>query len=83
MSEYHNRPHSQIYSGDMTMYPKWITRAVGIGPVLVGSLKEEEKLLEDWEQEQLEKAEADAAAAKAVAQAVEEDSKVVLKTKGR
>lgn len=59
-------------------YPKWITRASGIGAVLVVSEKEETKLLEDWETEQLELAEADAAAAKAAALAVEDDAKVVL-----
>lgn len=63
------------------MYPQWITRAPGIGAVLVQNEKEEQKLLEDWEVEQLERAEKDAADAKAVAQAVEEDTKVVLKTK--
>lgn len=64
-------------------YPKWITRAPGIGPVLVVSEKEEKKLLEDWETEQLELAEADAAAAKAAALVVEDDTKVVLGTQKR
>ena len=59
-------------------YPKWITRAPGIGPVLAMSEKEETKLLEDWETELLELAEADAAAAKAAAQSAEDDAKVVL-----
>jgi len=63
------------------MYPKWITRAPGIGPVLVLSEKEEKQLLEDWEVEQLELAEKAAAEAKAVAQTAEEDAKVVLKAK--
>lgn len=63
------------------MYPKWITRAQGIGPVLVQSEKEEQKLLDDWETEQLELAEAAAASAKAEAVAAEEDAKVVLKGK--
>lgn len=63
------------------MYPKWITRAQGIGPVLVQSEKEEQKLLDDWETEQLELAEVAAASAKAEAAAAEEDAKVVLKGK--
>lgn len=63
------------------MYPKWITRAQGIGPVLVQSEKEEQKLLDDWETEQLELAEAAAASAKADALAAEENAKVVLKGK--
>ena len=63
------------------MYPKWITRAPGIGAVLVQNEKEEQKLLEDWEVEQLELAEKDAADAEAAAQAVKEDTKVVLKPK--
>lgn len=62
------------------MYPKWITRAPGIGAVLVQNEKEETKLLEDWETEQLALAEADAATAKAAVTA-EDESKVVLKTK--
>lgn len=63
------------------MFPKWITRAQGIGPVLVQNEKEEQKLLDDWEVEQLELAEKDAATAKAAARAAEEDAKVVLKPK--
>lgn len=63
------------------MHPKWITRAPGIGPVLVQSEKEEQKLLDDWETEQLELTEAAAASAKADALAAEEDAKVVLKGK--
>lgn len=63
------------------MYPKWITRAQGIGPVLVQSEKEEQKLLDDWDTEQLELAEAAAASAKAEVLAAEEDAKVVLKGK--
>jgi hypothetical protein len=63
------------------MYPKWITRAQGIGPVLVQSEKEEQKLLDDWETEQLELAEAATASAKAEALAAEDDTKVVLKGK--
>jgi hypothetical protein len=63
------------------MYPKWITRATGIGPVLVLNEKEEKQLLNDWDAEQLALAEAAAAEAKAAALAAEEDAKVVLKAK--
>lgn len=63
------------------MYPKWITRANGIGPVLVLNEKEEKQLLDDWDAEQLAIAEAAAAEAKAAALAAEEDAKVVLKAK--
>lgn len=63
------------------MYPKWITRATGIGPVLVLNEKEEKQLLNDWDTEQLALAEAAAAEAKAAALAAEEDAKVVLKAK--
>lgn len=61
------------------MYPKWITRAQGIGPVLVQTEKEETQLLNDWEMEQLELAEKAAADAKAAARAAEDEAKVVLK----
>lgn len=63
------------------MYPKWITRAPGIGPVLVLNEKEEKQLLEDWEVEQLELAEKATAEAKAAAVAAEDEAKVVLKAK--
>lgn len=63
------------------MYPKWITRANGIGPVLVLNEKEEKQLMDDWDTEQLAIAEAAAAEAKAAALAAEEDAKVVLKAK--
>lgn len=63
------------------MYPKWITRANGIGPVLVLNEKEEKQLMDDWDAEQLALAEAAAAEAKAAALAAEEDAKVVLKAK--
>lgn len=63
------------------MYPKWITRAPGIGPVLVLNEKEEKQLQDDWDTEQLAIAEAAAAEAKAAALAAEEDAKVVLKAK--
>ena len=63
------------------MYPKWITRAQGIGPVLVQNENEEKSLMDDWNAEQLEMAEKAAAEAKAVAQAAEEEAKVALKAK--
>lgn len=63
------------------MYPKWITRANGIGPVLVLNEKEEKQLMDDWDAEQLTIAEDAAAEAKAAALAAEEDAKVVLKAK--
>ena len=75
------------------MYPKWITRANGIGPVLVLNEKEDKQLMDDWDAEQLALAEAAAAEAKAAALAAlaaeakadalaaEEDAKVVLKAK--
>ena len=63
------------------MYPKWITRAPGIGAVLVLNDAEEKQLQDDWDTEQLELAEKAAADAKAAALAAEEDAKVVLKAK--
>jgi hypothetical protein len=60
------------------MYPKWTTRAPGIGPVLVQSEKEEKALLDDWETEQLELAEAAAAEAKAAAVEAEKTAKLAL-----
>lgn len=63
------------------MYPKWITRAQGIGPVLVQDEKGEKQLRDDWDAEQLELAEKAAADAKAVALAAEEDAKAALKAK--
>lgn len=60
------------------MYPKWITRAPGIGPVLVQSEKEEKALLDDWETEQLEQAEKAAAEAKAAAVEAEKTAKLAL-----
>lgn len=53
------------------MYPKWITRAQGIGPVLVLNEVEETALLEDWETEQIARAKTQAAEAKAEAQSRE------------
>jgi hypothetical protein len=64
-------------------YPKFVTRATGIGPVLCLNAAEEKKLLDDWDAEQLAKAEEAAAAAKAEAVAAEEAAKLVLKKQGK
>lgn len=64
-------------------YPKWITRAPGIGPVLVQNGKEEQELTDAWEAEQLEKAEAEAEAAKKLASEAKEEAQVTLKGKGK
>ena len=63
------------------MYPKWITRAPGIGPVLVQNEKEEQTLRDDWDTEQLELAEAAASEAKAAAVGAEKAAKLVLSGK--
>jgi hypothetical protein len=60
------------------MYPKWITRAQGIGPVLVQDEKAEKQLRDDWDTEQLELAEAAAAEAKAAAVEAEKAAKLAL-----
>jgi hypothetical protein len=64
-------------------YPKWITRAAGIGPVLVLNAAEEKQLLDAWDTEQLTKAEESAVAAKAEATAAQEAAQVVLKKQGK
>jgi hypothetical protein len=64
-------------------YPKWVTRAEGIGPVLCRNEKEERELLNAWETEQVEKAEAEAEAAKKLAAEAKEEAQVALKTKGK
>lgn len=64
-------------------YPKWITRAPGIGAVLVSSVKEEQALTDAWDAEQVAKAEEAAAAAKADAAAAQESAQVTLKGKGK
>lgn len=61
-------------------YPKWITRAPGIGAVLVTSTAEEKELLESWDTEQAEEA---TAAAKAESAAARESAQVVLKKQGK
>lgn len=67
----------------MSEYPKWVQRAPHIGPVLCSNAKEEEKLLEDWAEEQLEAAQEAAAQAKAFAQAAKEVTQVQLKPAGK
>lgn len=63
-------------------YPKWVQRAPDIGAVLCKNAAEEKQLLDDWDAEQLEKAEAAAAEAKAGAAEAEEAAKLTLKTQG-
>lgn len=63
------------------MYPKWITRAPGIGPVLVQDEKEEKQLRGDWDAEQLALAEEAAAQAKADAAEAEKAAKLALGAK--
>lgn len=60
------------------MYPKWITRAQGIGPVLVQDEKEEKALMDAWDTEQLELVEAAATEAKAAAVEAEKAAKLAL-----
>lgn len=63
-------------------YPKWVQREAHIGPVLCVSAKEEQALLDSWDEEKLEKAEAEAEAAKKLAAEAEEAAKLALKTQG-
>lgn len=67
----------------MNEYPKWVTRAEGIGPVLCRNEKEERELLNAWDTEQEAKAQAEADAAKKLAAETEEAAQVVVKTKGK
>lgn len=64
-------------------YPKWVTRAEGIGPVLCRSEKEERELLNAWDTEQEEKAQTEADAAQKLAAEAKEEAQVVLKGKGK
>lgn len=64
-------------------YPKWVKRDEHIGPVLCRNEKEERELLNAWETEQAEKAEAEAEAAKKLAAEAEAAAKVELKAKGK
>lgn len=64
-------------------YPKWVKRDEHIGPVLCRNEKEERELLNAWESEQAEKAEAEAEAAKKLAAEAEEAAQVAVKTKGK
>jgi hypothetical protein len=65
-----------------TEYPKWVQREQHIGPVLCRNAKEEQELLEDWEQQKLEEAKAEAEAAKKLAAEAEETTKITLKQQG-
>lgn len=67
----------------MGEYPKWVKRAPHIGAVLCLNAGEEKKLLDDWEAEQLAKAEAEAAEAEKAAKAAEEAAKLQLKTQAQ
>lgn len=62
----------------MSEYPKWVQRTPDIGAVLCRNAKEEQKLAEDWEAEQLEKAEEAAAQAEADAAQAKEAATVTL-----
>jgi hypothetical protein len=64
-------------------YPKWVQRDQHIGPVLCRNAKEEQALLEDWEAQKLEAAEAEAKAAKELAAEAKAAAEVALKTKGK
>ena len=67
----------------MNEYPKWVTRAPGIGPVLCLSEKEERELLNAWDTDQEEKAQAEADAAQKLAAEAEAAAKVELKKAGK
>lgn len=60
-------------------YPKWVKRDEHIGPVLCRNEKEERELLNSWESEQAEKAEAEAETAKKLVAEAEAAAKVELK----
>ena len=62
----------------MNEYPKWVQRTPDIGPVLCRNAKEEQKLLEDWDEEQLVKAEEATAEAQANAAEAREVASVTL-----
>ncbi len=64
-------------------YPKWVQREAHIGPVLCRNAKEEKDLIDGWEQEKLEAAEAEAAAAQELAAKAKEEAQVVLKQQGK
>ena len=63
-------------------YPKWVQREAHIGPVLCRNAKEEQELLESWEEQKLEAAQAEAEAAKKLAAEAEEAAKIALKQQG-
>ncbi|UOF78621.1 hypothetical protein [Bacteriophage sp.] len=64
-------------------YPKWVQRDAHIGPVLCVNEKQERELLNSWETEQAEKAEAEAKVAAGQAAEAEEAAKVALKQGGK
>lgn len=66
-----------------TEYPKWVQREQHIGPVLCRNAKEEQELLESWEEQKLEAAQAQAEAAKKLAADAKEEAQVVLKKQGK
>lgn len=63
-------------------YPKWVQRAPHIGAVLCLNAKEEAKLLEDWELEQMAAVE-EAAGSEEQAEGSEEGEEVDLSQGGR
>ena len=64
----------------MNEYPKWVTRAEGIGPVLCRNEKEERELLNSWDTEQEAIAQAEAEAAEEQAAEAKEATQVALKS---
>lgn len=64
-------------------YPKWVKRDEHVGPVLCLNEKQERELLNAWETEQAEKAEAEAKAAAEQAAEAEEAAKIALKPQGK
>jgi hypothetical protein len=64
-------------------YPKWVQREAHVGPVLCRNAKEEQDLLDDWEQQKLEAAEAEAEAAKKQAAEAKAAAEVTLKQQGK
>lgn len=67
----------------MNEYPKWVQRDPSIGSVLCRNEKEERELLNAWDTEQTEKAQAEADAAKKLAAEAEEAAQVAVKTRGK
>ena len=67
----------------MNEYPKWVQRAPDIGAVLCINANEEKKLLDSWDTEQVNLAEAAVAQAQAEAEAAKEAAQVQLKPQGK